>query len=38
MVVDVQAVARDRRRLLVLGQHLAEARRIALGLRDHALR
>src|SRR3954464_3683923 len=35
--VDVDALARHLRRLRVLGEHLAEARRVALGVGDHAL-
>src|SRR6266581_2661929 len=35
--VDVDALAGDGRRLRVLGEHLLEARGVALGARDHAL-
>src|SRR6185436_9081003 len=35
--LDVEALARHRRRLRILGEHLLEARRLALGIGDHAL-
>src|SRR6185503_10365309 len=35
--VDVDALARHLRRLRVFGEHLAKARRVAFGIRDHAL-